>query len=321
MGELWIAPVGRLIKSGGAQRTSQTARVFLAEYLEDYAYRISVEAVNICEQDGRKIIKPQDIEEARQRLALEKPEELEEDVDELFMAPVRRMLKRAGAQRVAKAAPGYLSSQIQGYAYRVSKRAADLRVHGGETIKPSDIIEAARLAEFPDLNEGIQGLNFFDLSREESEIPTGRTLIARNPILIRGLPEGEEIRITGAKRGRPIVYSEGVAGNGVYEFTAPMLSEKVDLNYKDALYQLEWSGEPIELLVLPRGYNETTLNLLLRIVIEKEFGGLETRFGAINLPPGMDEKLMERARDLIREYDGVVAYYVLMSEVAAFLRS
>jgi len=60
------APVGRLIRSAGADRVSESAGIALAEILEEYGLEISIEAIKLAEHAHRKTVKEEDI-----KLALE----------------------------------------------------------------------------------------------------------------------------------------------------------------------------------------------------------------------------------------------------------
>ncbi|KZX13853.1 histone family protein [Methanobrevibacter curvatus] len=59
--ELPLASVARLLKNVGAQRISDKAVVAYAEVLEEAATKLSIEAVDIAKNSGRKTIKDTDI--------------------------------------------------------------------------------------------------------------------------------------------------------------------------------------------------------------------------------------------------------------------
>jgi histone H3/H4 len=64
MGELPMAPVGRLIKNAGAQRVSMDAEEALDKALEQWAEEVSMQAVKLAKHAGRKTVKASDIEMA-----------------------------------------------------------------------------------------------------------------------------------------------------------------------------------------------------------------------------------------------------------------
>jgi len=69
MGELPIAPIGRIIKNAGGQRISQDAENALEKVLEQWGEDVSRQAVKLAKHAGRKTIKAADIELAVKELA------------------------------------------------------------------------------------------------------------------------------------------------------------------------------------------------------------------------------------------------------------
>lgn len=64
---------------------------------------------------------------------------------ELPLAPVERLLRRAGAQRVSEDAKTELAKALEDYAMKVGKLAAELAKNAGrKTVKVEDIKAAVR---------------------------------------------------------------------------------------------------------------------------------------------------------------------------------
>jgi DNA-binding protein len=69
MGEIPIAPIGRIIKNAGGQRISVDAEKALEKILEQWAEDVSRQAVKLAKHAGRKTIKASDIELAVKELS------------------------------------------------------------------------------------------------------------------------------------------------------------------------------------------------------------------------------------------------------------
>lgn len=68
MSEIPKAPIARIIKDTGAERVSEDAKAELAEYLEEVARYVAIEANNVAKIAKRKTIKPEDIKLAIKNL-------------------------------------------------------------------------------------------------------------------------------------------------------------------------------------------------------------------------------------------------------------
>jgi histone H3/H4 len=62
MGELPIAPIGRIIKNAGGLRVSEDAETSLDKFLEEYGENISRQAVKLAKHAGRVTVNASDIE-------------------------------------------------------------------------------------------------------------------------------------------------------------------------------------------------------------------------------------------------------------------
>lgn len=68
MSEIPKASIARIIKDTGAERVSEDAKAELAEYLEEVARDVAIEANNVAKIAKRKTIKPEDIKLAIKNL-------------------------------------------------------------------------------------------------------------------------------------------------------------------------------------------------------------------------------------------------------------
>ena len=68
MSEIPKAPVARIIKESGAERVSEDAKVALADYLDEVAREVAIEANKVAKIAKRKTIKAEDIELAIKNL-------------------------------------------------------------------------------------------------------------------------------------------------------------------------------------------------------------------------------------------------------------
>ena len=68
MSEIPKAPIARIIKDTGAERVSEDAKAELAEYLEEVARDVAIEANNVAKIAKRKTIKPEHIKLAIKNL-------------------------------------------------------------------------------------------------------------------------------------------------------------------------------------------------------------------------------------------------------------
>ncbi|TAJ44525.1 histone family protein [Methanofollis fontis] len=68
MGELPIAPVGRIIKNAGAERVSADGSEALAVLMEEFGTAMAKEAIKLTRHAGRKTVKSVDIKMAAEIL-------------------------------------------------------------------------------------------------------------------------------------------------------------------------------------------------------------------------------------------------------------
>ena len=68
MANLPLTPLGRIIKNGGAERVSESAKIALSEYLEEVSVVIAEYALKNAEKEGRKTLKAEDIDAAYRSL-------------------------------------------------------------------------------------------------------------------------------------------------------------------------------------------------------------------------------------------------------------
>lgn len=68
MSELPLTPLGRIIKSGGAERVSEDAKEELSDFLEEEAEILAKLALDNAKENGRKTLKAEDIAVAYKKL-------------------------------------------------------------------------------------------------------------------------------------------------------------------------------------------------------------------------------------------------------------
>lgn len=68
MPELPLTPLGRIMKNGGAERVSESAKEALREYLEEISVEITLLALENAEKEERKTLKAEDIDAAQRLL-------------------------------------------------------------------------------------------------------------------------------------------------------------------------------------------------------------------------------------------------------------
>ncbi|KZX13273.1 histone family protein [Methanobrevibacter oralis] len=68
MSEIPKAPIARIIKDAGAERVSEDAKDALADYVEEVARNVAIEAKNVAKIAKRKTVKADDIKLAIKNL-------------------------------------------------------------------------------------------------------------------------------------------------------------------------------------------------------------------------------------------------------------
>lgn len=315
MGELSRAPVERLLKRAGAKRISGRAKDLVIQVLENYAIRISEEAARICREDGRKVLKARDVDEALRRLSCHLDDVVQEKADELSLSPVRRLMRSAGALRVSRLAVELLKREIEAYALQVTRNAISLRRYGGQKIKGVDILEAAKVGGILLESGRLKVL----IKVSGNWVPAGRELLESAEIQITGLNDGDKVRMWHVYRGRHRTVFSGIVRGDAIIFRLPNLPKRIH-RQGDVIYSLSADGVVETFLLLPRGYSEGALSSLIRIAIDTEFGGLERELGTISLPNGYYERLHARAQEISKEYGNIVAFHLIRREVTDYLR-
>ncbi len=67
---------------------------------------------------------------------------------------------------------------------------------------------------------------------------------------------------------------------------------------------------------LPNGYNLNALNE----IVEKAKKDVETEYGRVFMPSVFQEKLLDRCRNIAKDYNPVVAYEEMKNEIIKFIK-
>jgi proteasome lid subunit RPN8/RPN11 len=67
---------------------------------------------------------------------------------------------------------------------------------------------------------------------------------------------------------------------------------------------------------LPDGYNMDALNE----IVEKAKKDVETEYGTVFMPPIFQERIIRRCRDMVKDYNSVVAYEEMKNEIIKFIK-
>lgn len=67
---------------------------------------------------------------------------------------------------------------------------------------------------------------------------------------------------------------------------------------------------------LPDGYNLNALNE----IVSKARKDVEAEYGTVFMPSIFQEKLINRCRDIVKDYNSVVAYEEMKNEIIKFIR-
>ncbi len=345
------APAIRIVKEAGAERISQGARKFIMDELKNYSFLVAKEAVAQAEAHAHEKVNGATIAGAASRLSgagIVTDDEVA--ALELALAPLQRVLKDAGAERISSSARLTLAKDVQSYATELVKEATRLRSHVGKTLKPIDIVEAQK-------NMKDKGMLVYGGARAKVIKLDSGAQVVLEPSMVTGEGEDEvkarveavmlegsklEVAIKGLDGKPPCEFSVtllresfgciesinyGTTKEGVIRITCPQFEgrERLETFTGDAMFTLQLSSQlgnaTVDMLVLPRGYSREALAKVFQIARISEFGGVEKELGAIQIDDASKMAILVKMHELAKEYDAVIAYECARRELTRIARS
>lgn len=142
MAAIPLAPIDRLIREAGAERVSDNASEAFTKFLEEWGVNIVKRSVELARHSGRKTITAKDIELATSEAipGPRRPKGEEKSKSGLPIAPIERLMRSAGADRISEDARKALAIAFEDYTLQVARKASDFARHSGrKTVKAEDI--------------------------------------------------------------------------------------------------------------------------------------------------------------------------------------